>query len=155
MSISVVLVPMAIALLISVGAASGSISSKRLNKLLDESIEFETDFVDALLLKKTLTEHGLEVIMNDNNNLVCYVDVVTLSYKRQNESEPFTVTVNGVKDADSFIEELECFEREYKQNVQSYTYNKLMDNLDSHNMSVANEEILEDNSIVITLDINQ
>ena len=52
-----------------------------------------------------------------------------------------------------FWDEIDCFEREYLQNVQSYTYNKLVESLAENNMKIAEETVLEDNSIMLTIDI--
>ena len=113
----------------------------------------ETIFNDIVLLKKTLEEHGLTVSVLSDNQLLCHIGDVLLDYSRQTAGESFNLTVSGLQNIDDFFNEMECFEREYKQNVQSYTYNKLMENLNESNMKVAEETVLEDNSILLTIDI--
>ena len=113
----------------------------------------ETFFNDVTLLKKTLEEHGLFVSVLSDNQLLCQVGDVSLDYFRSTAEEPFSVTVSGLQNADDFFSEMECFEREYRQNVQSYTYNKLVENLNESSMKIREETVLEDNSILLTIDI--
>lgn len=181
MSISLILLPLSIAFGASVGttavstAAAGAamVGSKALLavaaeanlrhlKHLRELYEkgqsetlppIETIFNDITLLKKTLDEHGLTTSVLSDNQLICRIGDVLIDYTRQTNGEPFQLTISGLQNIDNFFEEMECFEREYRQNVQSYTYNKLMNNLNERNMNVVEETILEDNSIMLTIDI--
>ena len=181
MSISLLLLPLAIALGTTVtttavsaaaitAAAAGSKAVlavaaeanlrhlKHLRELYEERKNetlppLETIFNDMSLLAKTLTEHGLVVSILSDNQLSCQIGEVLLEYFRQAAGEPFKVNVSGLQDIESFLNEMECFEREYKHNVQSYTYNKLMENLNESNMKLVREDLLEDNSILLTIDI--
>jgi len=58
-----------------------------------------------------------------------------------------------LSDPGELLEELECLDKEYKQNVQSYTYEKLLAGLGANNMTLQSEEVLEDNSILLTIDV--
>ncbi len=49
--------------------------------------------------------------------------------------------------------ELEELNEEYGLNVQSYTYEHVKDNLEE-GMSIESEEVLEDNTIVLTINVN-
>ncbi|MDR1630661.1 MAG: hypothetical protein LBS36_10695 [Oscillospiraceae bacterium] len=181
MSISLILLPLSIALGASVSAtaistaaaATAMVGSKtalavaaeanlRHLKHLRELYEkghgetlppIETIFNDMTLLQKTLEEHGLSVSVVSDHQLLCRIGEVLLDYTRQTAGEPFRVAVSGLQNIDNFLNEMECFEREYKQNVQSYTYNKLINNLSESNMTVAEETVLEDNSILLTINI--
>jgi len=113
----------------------------------------ETVFTDMALLEKTLKEHGLSTSVVSDNQLLCQIGDALLDYSRQTAGEPFKVTISGQQNIDGFFNEMECFEREYKQNVQSYTYNKLMENVKESNMKIADETVLKDNSILLTVDI--
>ena len=181
MSVSLVLLPLAIAFGASTGtaavsttaAAAAVVGSKAIlavaaeahlrhlnhlrmlyKKSQKEAIPpIETIFNDSSLLEKTLKEHGLSVSVLSDNRLVCQIGEVQLDYFRQTTGEPFLMTVSGLQNIDDFFDELECFEREYKQNVQSYTYNKLMENLNASSMKVTEETLLDDNSIMLTIDV--
>lgn len=181
MSISLVLLPLAIALGASVSttaiataaAATAVVGSKaalavaaeahlrhlkHLRELYEKSQSkalppIETIFNDMTLLKKTLQEHGLSVSVLSDNQLLCQIGDVRLDYSRQAVEDPFKVIVSGLQNVDDFFNEMECFEREYRQNVQSYTYDKLIENLNQSNMKIVEETVLEDNSILLTIDL--
>ena len=185
MSVSLLLLPLAIALgstvsaatvtatATSVGVVVGMVGSKaiyavaaeaharhldHLRELYQQSkgVEIpamESIFTDMTLLEKTLREHGLAVEILSESKLVCMAGDAQLEYARNAAGEPFFVTVRGVQDVEQFFEEMACFEREYRRNVQSFTYNKLVQNLARNNMKIAEEEVLEDNSILLTIDL--
>lgn len=173
MSVTIGLVPLVIALastLVAPTAAGAAIvssstasnlASDRIRKKMDEQNNFtqipnmETVFNDTALLEKTLTEHGLTVNKVSENELVCPTNRGTLYYFRQSEQEPFTLRVEGVKNVQEVVGELEVLEKEYGKNVQAYSYDMLKSNLQKHNMSVGSEEILDDESIVLTLNIDE
>lgn len=181
MSVSMVLFPLAIALgsslsattAVVAGAAVGMVGSKaalavaaeanlrhlkHLRELYvksqNETIPpMKTIFNDSILLEKTLRDHGLSVTVISENEIVCHINDIQLNYIRQNQTEPFILSITGIEDMNKFWDEIDCFEREYLQNVQSYTYNKLVESLAENNMKIAEETVLEDNSIMLTIDI--
>ena len=158
MSVSIVLLPMAIALISTVGTGvtvSSLIRERLQNKKgLQQEIEpIPTQFTNITLLEKTLTEHGLKVEVVSENELVCATENWRLTYQRVSAGSAFSVTASGPLDFDELIAELECFDEEYKQNVQSYTYNKLISNLAANNMTLHSETVLEDNSILLTINV--
>ncbi|MDR0220411.1 MAG: hypothetical protein LBI54_03275 [Lachnospiraceae bacterium] len=154
MSISIVLIPLALALSLTVDSViQMQLEQKNKEQLGDRLAPMQSIFTDAALLEKTLREHGFAVTLVSENEVVCQVGTIRLDYTRQTAGEPFLVTVTGINNLESFLAEMECFEREYRQNVQSYTYQKLMENLAASHMRVAQETVLEDNSILLTIDI--
>lgn len=114
---------------------------------------FETVFCDTDILLRTLTEHGLQVSKLSNDYLICQIGSIKIEYTRKTEDGAFWATVSGIQDIDEFLAEFQCFESEYRQNVQTDTYNSLIENLQNSSMHIANEEILDDNSIVLTIDV--
>ena len=151
MSITSLLIPAVIAL--AVTAKGGSDKKKRKKQMSEKFPSLETIFNDVSLLEETLRNRGLQVTRISDNQVMCKAGSVHLGYSRQNVEEPFWVTVSGVKDTDKLMSELECFEREYRENAQSYTYHKLMENLKDSNMRISDEEVLEDNSIMLTINV--
>ncbi len=158
MSVSIVLLPLAIALVSTVGSGVTVVSmirekSEQRHAARQELPPMPTQFTSLTLLEKTLTEHGLGTKTLSENELVCATGKATLTYRRGAKNESFYVTVSGLENPDELIEELECLDAEYKQNVQSYTYGKLMNGLSYHNMTLQSETVLEDNSILLTIDV--
>lgn len=150
MSITIALIPLAIALsATTVGAAD-----KIIKEEVDGKIQpIETIFNDFSLLEQTLREHGLKPAEVSENKIVCNIGEVILTYTRETNDLPFMVEVNGILDIQAFRDEMSCFEKEYRENVQSYTYDKLINSLTQNNMEIVKEELLEDNSILLTIDI--
>ena len=158
MSISIILIPLAVALSITTKTAVETLienknKSKSTGQRITQLAPMLTIFNDIILLEQTLREHGLSVTVISENQLICQAGGACLDYSRQTAGEPFQVAVSGVNDVGKFISEMECFEQEYKQNVQSYTYSKLIENLSDSNMKIVEETLLADNSILLTIDI--
>jgi len=156
MSISAVIAPLAIALAVTVAQSVSAQREKNKTKGMAATklAPMQTIFNDVMLLEKTLREHGLPVAVVSENHLVCQAGSIRLDYQRQISDGPFWVTVHGIQNMDGFLAEMQCFEQEYKQNVQSYTYNRLMESIAERNMHVVEETVLEDNSILLTIDID-
>ena len=155
MSISMLLLPMAIAISLTVaGAAASQVEQKKkTGSRYTHLAPMQTIFIDKFLLQQTLTEHGFSVNVTGENQLVCQAGEAHLVYSRYAEGSPFWVTVSGVQNIDRFIAEMNCFEHEYKQNVQSFTYKTLVENMKKTKMRIASETVLEDDSILLTIDI--
>ena len=152
MSISVVLVPLAIALTATL--TDESLARLKMHKKLSEKLEpLQTKFTNDELLTKTLQEHGFPVREVSENHVVAKAGKSELNYQRNNVSEAFSVTATGWDNVDDLIFDVECLEKEYLSNVQSYTYNKLIQNLSDSGMTIEDEVVLEDNSILLTINI--
>ena len=156
MSISAILVSVAIALSVTIAESVSEQREKNKTKGIaaTELPPMQTIFNDVTLLEQTLREHGLPVAVISEDQLVCQAGSIRLNYQRQTGGGPFWVTVHGIQNMDGFLAEMQCFEQEYKQNVQSYIYNRLMESIAERNMRVVEETVLEDNSILLTIDID-
>lgn len=73
-------------------------------------------------------------------------------FRRLSADGPFVMDIGEVGDIQCLIDELDSIETEYNGNVQTYTYERVMNNL-PEDMVVESEEVLEDNSIVLTLTV--
>jgi len=117
-------------------------------------IALRTIFSDDELLYQTLTEHGLKVHKFSALRMITQVGDTRLAYSRNNISEPFTVNIEGKIDLNALKKELDYLDQEYKMNVQSYTYDRLMAHLAEHDMVIAEETVLEDDTIMLTVNVN-
>ena len=142
--------------------AGSTISSTALMTFLgsksevEESIEaecLETMFVDCDLLAKTLNEHGCCVTVVSENEIIVETSCGNLRYARNSAAEAFGLYINEVNDPQALIENLKAFEFEYGKNVQAYTYDHILSNL-SEDMTFQEEEILEDDSLLLTITID-
>ncbi len=123
---------------------------------IEEPIEaecLETMFVDCDLLAKTLNEHGCCVTVVSENEIIVETSCGNLRYARNSAAEAFGLYINEVNDPQALIENLKAFEFEYGKNVQAYTYDHILSNL-SEDMTFQEEEILEDDSLLLTITID-
>jgi hypothetical protein len=65
----------------------------------------------------------------------------------------FSVQVENFPERETY-ESLSLMDEEYRRCVQTNTYEKLLKRAKEKNMTIESEEVMEDNSIVITLLIN-
>lgn len=118
---------------------------------------FETAFMDKDVLVKTLEEHGVVNIKfgegYEKGKITGQVDSYTLSFEKPAEDKPYFLTVTCL-DTDNAEEKLNDLSTEYALNVQEETYLSIIDKLKDNNMEVEDEEVLDDNTIVLTVNID-
>ncbi len=140
-------------------ALSASLTTATAGTLLSFT-ETETDlpavptvFNDSDLLVKTLTDHGLHVDRISENEFTVATEAGILRCFRENAGEAFRVEAKNVRDIAALISDLDELENEYGRNVQKFTYDHILSGLAEHGMSLDSEEILEDDSILLTLNV--
>ena len=104
------------------------------------------------MLLKTLNEYGLTPKKTTSNCFAVKFADGDIIYNRPSANEAFSMTVRNIRDKDKLIKDLLDIEQEYNGNVQEYTYQRVLNNL-PNGMTIENEEVLEDDSILITLSI--
>lgn len=112
---------------------------------------FPTNFRDGNLLFKTLKEFGVNPIYQ-NSIISCHLEQSTLIF-RQFQDSPFSVEVQNAPDLHKVFEYLSDVDDDYKRCLQSMVYERLKERVSERNMEIENEEVLEDNSIVLTINI--
>lgn len=113
---------------------------------------FPTNFVDKDLLLKTLKEYGVHFKEHANGNIECNVDNCILTFSKEGQSN-YEVEIQGIASLKNAYQHLNIIDEEYKQNVQEYTYQKVVSKLEKSDMYIDKEEVLEDNSILLTINI--
>lgn len=126
----------------------------RKNNVREIMKEYKTPFVDAEILKKTLLEHGCKDF-DENNDLgfMCKIENFTFSFYRNSISEPFAMKISCDDDINC-EEKIEDLNSEYRTNVQEETYLKLVSRLKNNNMQIESEKVLEDDSIMLTINLD-
>lgn len=112
----------------------------------------ETNFTDESLLIKTLKEHGMEVTLEEDRAVRASAEEKELIYAK-NPQGVYEVDLGGQPESEELIQELILLEEEYGFNVQEFTYQRLKEHLSSEGMEVHSEEVLEDNTIKIVLNV--
>lgn len=114
--------------------------------------EFETVFMDKDILIKTLEEHGLKNIECEGENIQGQIENFTVSFNRENTSIPYKMKISCTQEIETDM--AQDINTEYAMNVQEETYIKLKERLEEKNLEIESEEVLDDDSIVITVNID-
>ena len=114
--------------------------------------EFETPFTDKDILIKTLEEHGCFNIKAENNSISCQTGNYSLSFYKYGEQEPYKLKISCLE-TESSEEKVDDINSEYALNVQEDAYLQIINKLKENNMEIENEEVQEDNTIVLTINL--
>lgn len=115
--------------------------------------DFETPFVEKELLIKTLEEHGVRNISESDNFVSGQVENYTLNFSRENSESPFDLRISCLT-TDNAEEKVSDLGSEYAMNVQEDAYLHIIEKLKENNMQIEEEEVQDDNTIVLTVNID-
>jgi hypothetical protein len=113
---------------------------------------FPTNFRNEQLLVNTLNDYGLQPSVQTDGEVTCRVEQSTLRF-RPAEEGPFSVEVENAPNLQQVFQLLSTLDEDYRHAVQAAAYENLMGRVEEKNLVVESEEVLEDNSIVITLNV--
>ena len=102
---------------------------------------FETPFMDKEILMKTLEEHGVRNIFEWESGISGEVENYKLTFEKPSADKPYNVRIS-------------CLNGEYALNVQEDAYLHILDKLKENNMQIEQEEVMDDNTIVLTVNID-
>ena len=115
--------------------------------------EFETAYMDKDILMKTLEEHGLSDIETEYDGKISgTIDNFTLVFEKPAPDKPYVLKIT-CKECDNADEKIDDLNSEYSLNVQEEAYLKLIERLKDNNMHVEEEVVEEDNTIVLTINL--
>lgn len=136
-------------------ASSGTqrlhLEGKELEEIFNKA--FETVIMDKNALIKTLEEHGATNIQETNGVISCNCEAFQLSFQKPKADGPYTMTATYNKDY-GLNELVENIGSEYAINAQEISYNKIKERLEAQNLSITEEEVFDDNTIVLTVDLD-
>lgn len=127
-----------------------SIDCETMKKMREQKIQ--TNIVDKDTLIKTLTEYGSEYVYEENEEIICKYEDFKLTFSKVNPKDPYVLDLQYAIE-DSPMEMLREISDEYNKNVQEISYNKIKERLEAKNMEINEEEILEDDTIVLTVNL--
>ena len=115
--------------------------------------EYATQIMDKSTLIKTLVEHGALNITQDYDDVTCDCEEFTLSFIKEAEDKPYKLKVsyNTTDKPDNIIENIAG---EYALNAQEISYNTIKERLEKNNLEIEDEEIFDDNTIVLTVNLD-
>jgi len=114
--------------------------------------EHQTMFMDMDLLVKTLQEHGVQDFSIVDDTLSCKIEDFSLRFYKIGD-KPYVLEVMHPKNcfADETISDIDT---EYAKNAQESTYLKIKERLENEKLQIDSEEIMEDDSIVLTINLD-
>ena len=113
---------------------------------------FETPFMDKSILLKTLDEHGVTNIVEWETGLSGEVDNYKLTFEKSAEDKPYNLRITCLENNNA-EEKVGDLSGEYALNVQEDAYLHIIDKLKENNMQIEEEEVMDDNTIVLTVNI--
>jgi len=114
--------------------------------------EYQTVFNDKDLLIKTLQEHGVTDFETVGDNVNCRIEEFKLKFYRESDMPyKFEITHSQGVESEEIIDNLGA---EYAQNAQEATYLKIKERLTKSNLQIDDEEVLEDDSIMLTINLD-
>ena len=115
-------------------------------------LNFDTIIMSEETLLKTLIERNAENIVKQKNKVFCDCEGYFLKFYRQNNKKPYKLTI-GCREKNELQEFVENISAEYTTNSQEVSYNKIKSRLEEQNLTIEEEEIFEDNTIVLTVNL--
>ena len=112
-----------------------------------------TAFSDAELLEYTIAAAGGTILFSDSSCVKASFREGVLTFVREEEGGLFEVSMEDVRSIEGLVCTIEEIEANYGNNLQSFIYDRLMDRI-PENMTVENQQMMEDDSILITLRVN-
>lgn len=114
---------------------------------------FETPFMDEAILMKTLEEHGVVNISKWENGIAGDFENYRLTFERSSFDKPYNLRISCLE-RDNAEEKAGDLSSEYALNVQEDAYLHIIDKLKENNMHIEEEEVMDDNTIVLTVNID-
>lgn len=114
---------------------------------------YNTNYADKGVLLNTLIEHGAEELAESGDEISCKLFGMEMVYYKKDGSGGYTLDitqVTNVSECEGLITDLND---EYGLNIQEITYNKIKERLAQENLRLESESVLEDNSIVLTIEV--
>lgn len=147
MSISILFLPVALLILDRAEQMSEHGASPQ-----DASVRFSTSFTDANLLLKALRDFGTQPVQTDVGDIFCRIGESELRFAQQ-DGQAFFVEIQGAPSTEEVSRHLVHLNEDYRRCVQTAVYEKVKTRAESQGMTLENEEVLEDKTILMTLRI--
>lgn len=114
---------------------------------------YATNYTDKGMLLNTLVEHGAEDVAENGDEISCKLFGMEMIYYKKDDSNGYTLDITQVSDKAGCEDVINDLNEEYGLNIQEMTYNKIKERLDSENMRLESEAVMDDNSIILTIEV--
>jgi hypothetical protein len=126
---------------------------RSINDISTTVYTYSTNYTDKGILLNTLTEHGAEEICENGEDITCKLFGMEMVYYKKEKSEGYTLDITQISNISECQDLINDLNEEYGLNIQEMTYNKIKERLNQENLRLESETVMEDNSIVLTIDI--
>ena len=101
---------------------------------------------------KTLIEHNAQNIVEKNDKILCDFENYYLEFFRDDDQKPYKLKISCCeqKNIKEFVNNISS---QYTINTQEASYNKIKERLKEQNLEIEDEEVFEDNTIVLTVNL--
>lgn len=117
------------------------------------SRKLKTNYTDRETLLKTLEEYGARGIEYDEFNVSCDMSGMKLLYSKNFAQGSYDLEISQISDESACDSILQDLKDEYSSNIQDITYRTIIERIKDKNLRLESEEIGEDNSIILTIDV--
>lgn len=114
---------------------------------------YPTNFRDGALLLRTLQRHGVQGTMHAGGEITCAIGRSPLRFRPGGEGGPYTVEIGNEADLRGLFTQLSRIDDGYKRGVQADALATLRERIRERNLTIEKEEVMADESVVITLNI--
>ncbi|WP_097026725.1 hypothetical protein [Clostridium peptidivorans] len=152
MSVSILLIPAA--LILAEVISKDELKEMSQNKQSLSTIR--TTFKDMDILKDALECYGANIKSFNKNSLICNVENIDMEFTKAAQNGIILSVKGKEENIDELHRHIKLIDEEYKYNMQEYTYSMLKEKLKENNkLTLESEQVMEDDSIVLTLNINE
>lgn len=114
---------------------------------------YNTNYTDKGILLNTLMEHGAEELVENGDEVSCKLFGMEMIYHKKDGQGAYVLDITQVSDKGECEDVINDLNEEYGLNIQEMTYNKIKDRLEQENMRLESETVMNDNSIVLTIEV--
>ena len=108
--------------------------------------------MDKNILLKTLEEHGFVNIQELGEKITAEYQNYSVQFEKESNEKPYNLLIEYSTE-DDVNEKVKDLNEEYSMNVQEESYLNIIAKLKENNMQIAEEEVLDDNTIVLTVNL--
>lgn len=128
------------------------ITSINENTERDKIKSYPTNFKDESLLMKTLDDYGVNYSKQNNGTINCSIDNQYFKLL-PNKDSVYMIEIENEEYLKNISTNLNNLDEDYRRNVQNNTYENLKSKVEEKGYKIESEEIMEDNSILITINV--
>lgn len=131
---------------------SGLGPAKRRVRVMDKKL-FPTNFRDKELLLRVLAEYSLNPTVDSAGTITCTGSGIKFVFTQQND-QPFVVEVLKAPSLNAIYDSIAVLDAGYAKTVQADAVRNVKNSLQERGLTLENEEILQDNTVVLTVQIH-